>query len=173
MIASPCVIDRAEDVYLKRMLRRHIKDRDMPRHLDLTALRSFTAVADAGGVTRAAAQLNLTQSAVSMQLKRLEEWLGLQLIDRSRARRADRPGRAAVGYARRLLALNDEAWGRLTHPAFEGVLNFGVPQDIMYPHVPRVCRRFGRSIRGCGCSCIRSTTGGSQGASTAPRSISS
>ena len=45
----------------------------MPRNLDLTALRSFTAVADAGGVTRAAAQLNLTQSAVSMQLKRLEE----------------------------------------------------------------------------------------------------
>ena len=45
----------------------------MPRNLDLTALRSFTAVADAGGVTRAASQLNLTQSAVSMQLKRLEE----------------------------------------------------------------------------------------------------
>ena len=45
----------------------------MARNLDLTALRSFTAVADAGGVTRAAAQLNLTQSAVSMQLKRLEE----------------------------------------------------------------------------------------------------
>ena len=44
----------------------------MVRNLDLGALRSFTAVADAGGVTRAAAQLNLTQSDVSMQLKRLE-----------------------------------------------------------------------------------------------------
>ena len=49
----------------------------MARHLDLTALRSFTAVADSGGVTRAAAQLNLTQSAVSMQLKRLETQLDL------------------------------------------------------------------------------------------------
>ena len=48
----------------------------MARNLDLTALRSFAAVADAGGVTRAATQLNLTQSAVSMQLKRLEESLG-------------------------------------------------------------------------------------------------
>ena len=55
----------------------------MPRNLDLTALRSFTAVADAGGVTRAAALLNLTQSAVSMQLKRLEESLGLSLLDRT------------------------------------------------------------------------------------------
>ena len=42
----------------------------MPRNLDLTALRSFVAVADMGGVTRAAGMLNLTQSAVSMQLKR-------------------------------------------------------------------------------------------------------
>ena len=49
----------------------------MARHIDLTALRSFAATADAGGVTRAAAQLNLTQSAVSMQLKRLEESLGI------------------------------------------------------------------------------------------------
>ena len=55
----------------------------MSRNLDLTALRSFAAVADAGGVTRAASQLNLTQSAVSMQLKRLEEGLGLPLLDRS------------------------------------------------------------------------------------------
>ena len=93
----------------------------MPRNLDLTALRSFTAVADAGGVTRAAAQLNLTQSAVSMQLKRLEEALGLPLLDRSaRTIALTAQGEQLLGYARRLLALNDEAWGRLTHPAFEG-----------------------------------------------------
>ncbi|MEL7026401.1 MAG: LysR family transcriptional regulator, partial [Pseudomonadota bacterium] len=49
----------------------------MPRNLDTTALRSFVAVADTGGVTRAAGVLNLTQSAVSMQLKRLEEFLGV------------------------------------------------------------------------------------------------
>ena len=55
----------------------------MARNLDLTALRSFVAVSDTGGVTRAAAQLNLTQSAVSMQLKRLEESLGQPLFERA------------------------------------------------------------------------------------------
>jgi DNA-binding transcriptional LysR family regulator len=115
----------------------------MARNLDLTALRSFTAVADAGGVTRAAAQLNLTQSAVSMQLKRLEESLGLALLDRSaRTIALTAQGEQLLAYARRLLALNDEAWGRLTHPAFEGTLDFGVPHDIIYPHVPGVLRRF-------------------------------
>ena len=55
----------------------------MPRNLDLTALRSFVAVAETGGVTKAAGFLNLTQSAVSMQLKRLEEGLGMSLLSRS------------------------------------------------------------------------------------------
>lgn len=115
----------------------------MPRNLDLTALRSFAAVADAGGVTKAAALLNLTQSAVSMQLKRLEESLGLMLLDRSaRTIALTAQGEQLLAYARRLLALNDEAWGRLTHPAFEGTLDFGVPHDIIYPHVPGVLRRF-------------------------------
>ena len=49
----------------------------MPRNLDLTALRSFVAVADTGGVTRAAGVLHLPPSAVSMQLKRLEEALDI------------------------------------------------------------------------------------------------
>ena len=115
----------------------------MSRNFDLTALRSFAAVADAGGVTRAAAQLNLTQSAVSMQLKRLEENLGLALFDRSgRTIALTAQGEQLLTYARRLLALNDEAWGRLTHPSFEGALEFGVPHDIIYPHVPGVLQRF-------------------------------
>jgi DNA-binding transcriptional LysR family regulator len=117
----------------------------MPRNLDLTALRSFVTVADAGGVTRAAAQLNLTQSAVSMQLKRLEETTGQALIDRAGRGVALTPqGEQLAGYARRMLALNDEAWGRLTSRAFEGEINLGVPTDIIYPHVPRLLQRFAR-----------------------------
>ncbi|HET9069285.1 MAG TPA: LysR family transcriptional regulator [Amaricoccus sp.] len=115
----------------------------MTRHLDMSALRSFTAVADSGGVTRASAQLNLTQSAVSMQLKRLETQLGLELFDRSgRSLLLTAQGEQLLAYSRRLLALNDEAWSRLTHPAFEGVIDFGVPHDIIYPHVPGVLQRF-------------------------------
>lgn len=115
----------------------------MPRNLDLTSLRSFAAVADAGGVTRAAAQLNLTQSAVSMQLKRLEEALGQPLLDRSaRTIALTAQGEQLLAYARRLLSLNDEAWQRLTHPSFEGELEFGVPHDIIWPHVPAVLKQF-------------------------------
>ena len=55
----------------------------MPRNIDMTALRSFAAVAEVGGVTKASGFLNLTQSAVSMQLKRLEESLDTKLLDRS------------------------------------------------------------------------------------------
>jgi DNA-binding transcriptional LysR family regulator len=133
---------------LKRIIvRLSIKDDDMVRNLDLTALRSFAAVADAGGVTRAAAQLNLTQSAVSMQLKRLEAQLGLELFDRSgRSLTLTAAGEQLLAYARRLLALNDEAWGRMTDQAFEGELTLGVPQDIMYPQIPRVLRQFSREF---------------------------
>jgi DNA-binding transcriptional LysR family regulator len=116
----------------------------MPRNLDLTALRSFAAVAEAAGVTKAATQLNLTQSAVSMQLKRLEESLGQPLLDRGNGRGIGLTpqGEQLLGYAKRMLALNDEAWGRMTNQAFEGELNLGVPHDIIYPHIPRVLQRF-------------------------------
>lgn len=115
----------------------------MPRNLDLTALRSFVTVADTGGVTRAAAALNLTQSAVSMQLKRLEESLGQALLDRSaRTIGLTSAGEQLLSYGRKLLALNDEVYGRMTDDAFEGVLVFGVPSDIVYPAIPQVLRLF-------------------------------
>jgi DNA-binding transcriptional LysR family regulator len=115
----------------------------MPRNLDLTALRSFKTVAEVGGVTRAAAQLHLTQSAVSMQLKRLEESMGISLLDRSsRQIGLTAQGELLLSYARRLLSLNDEAWGRLSGADYEGAINFGVPHDVVYPHIPHVLRRF-------------------------------
>ena len=115
----------------------------MPRNLDLTALRSLVAVADFGGVTRAASYVNLTQSAVSMQLKRLEESLGEALLDRSaRTIALTSSGEQLVGYARQMLALNDEAFARLTDKAYEGEVVLGVPHDIVYPAIPQVLRRF-------------------------------
>jgi DNA-binding transcriptional LysR family regulator len=115
----------------------------MPRNIDMTALRSFVAVADSGGVTKAAGFLNLTQSAVSMQLKRLEEALGLRLLDRSgRGVALTGAGEQLLGYGRRMLALNDEVYARLTDQAFEGELVLGVPHDIVYPHIPKVLQRF-------------------------------
>ncbi|SFG23452.1 transcriptional regulator, LysR family [Palleronia marisminoris] len=115
----------------------------MPRNLDLTALRSFVAVADVGGVTRAAGHLNLTQSAVSMQLKRLEDSLGTRLLDRTTRSVALTPaGEQLVSYARRMLTLNDEAIARMTDDVYEGEITLGVPHDILYPAIPPVLAAF-------------------------------
>ncbi len=101
------------------------------------------AVADSGGVTRAAGFLHLTQSAVSMQLKRLEEMLGLDLLDRSgRTIALTASGEQLLVYARRMVALNDEVIERLTDQAFEGEITLGVPHDIVYPAVPQVLKQF-------------------------------
>ncbi|MBK5935179.1 LysR family transcriptional regulator [Rhodovulum imhoffii] len=115
----------------------------MRRNLDLTALRSFVAVAETGGVTRAAGFLSLTQSAVSMQIKRLEEGLSVQLLDRSARQIAlTGAGEQLLAYARRMLALNDEVFTRLTHEDYEGEIVLGVPHDIVYPAIPQVLQLF-------------------------------
>jgi len=115
----------------------------MPKNLDLTALRSFATVADSGGVTRAAGLLHLTQSAVSMQLKRLEESLGRSLLDRTgRGVALTADGEQLLGYARRMLRLNDEVYSRLTDQAYEGEIVLGVPADVVYPAIPKVLRQF-------------------------------
>jgi DNA-binding transcriptional LysR family regulator len=114
----------------------------MMRTLDLGALRSFATVAEAGGVTRAAGLLNLTQSAVSMQIKRLEESLGLALFLRGGRRMALTPeGEQLLSYAQRMLRLNDEAMARLTSTAFEGDIRLGVPHDIVFPAIPGILKR--------------------------------
>ncbi|MEM6940447.1 MAG: LysR family transcriptional regulator [Pseudomonadota bacterium] len=113
------------------------------RNLDITTLRSFVAVADSGGVTRAAGFLHLTQSAVSMQLKRLEDLLGLPLLDRTgRTIGLTQSGEQLLAYARRMVALNDEVITRLTDHAFEGELTLGVPHDVVYPAIPQVLKQF-------------------------------
>jgi DNA-binding transcriptional LysR family regulator len=118
----------------------------MARNLDLTALRSFVTVAETGGVTKAAQQLHLTQSAVSMQLKRLEESLAQPLLDRSgRGVTLTNQGEQLLSYGRRMLVLNDEVMARMTDDAFEGEVRFGVPADIVYPNIPKILQRFDRA----------------------------
>ncbi|MFE3839452.1 LysR family transcriptional regulator [Pseudogemmobacter sonorensis] len=114
----------------------------MRRNLDLTALRAFVTVAEVGGVTRAADYLNLTQSAVSMQIKRLEESLGLPLFLRASRRLALSPaGEQLIPFGRRMLELNDEAVARFSSAAFEGSIRLGVPHDIVYPAIPGILKR--------------------------------
>lgn len=115
----------------------------MARNLDITSLRSFVAVADSGGVTKAAGHLHLTQSAVSMQLKRLEEALDVPLLDRAnRSVSLTAQGEQLLSYARRMIALNDEVYTKLTAKDYEGEITLGVPHDIIYPYIPPVLRAF-------------------------------
>jgi DNA-binding transcriptional LysR family regulator len=117
----------------------------MIRNLDIAALRALVAIADTGGVTRAAGALNLTQSAVSMQIRRLEEFLGIVLLDRAgRGVALTGAGETLLAEARRMIALNDEVIGRLTHVDHAGELTLGVPHDIVYPAIPRVLQQFAR-----------------------------
>jgi len=115
----------------------------MYRNLDTGTLRSLLAVIDSGGVTRAANRLHLTQSAVSMQIKRLEDALDLKLLDRNgRGVTATAEGEQLATYARQIVALNDAAIERMVAPHFEGEVSLGLPVDLIYPHAPKVLRRF-------------------------------
>lgn len=112
-------------------------------HLDPDLLRAFVAVADLRSFTRAAATLNRTQSAVSMQIKRLEEQLGTKLFHRTKASVDLSPaGEGLLGYARRILVLSDEAVGRLRQHKIEGVVRLGVMDDYGTLIVPPLLASF-------------------------------
>ena len=115
----------------------------MRRDIDVGLLRAFAAVAETGGVTSAARVLNLTQAAVSQQIKRLEDFFALSLFDREQRRLVLTPtGERLLAYAQRILALNDEVWGVMTSPDFEGEVRLGVPHDIVQPFMPPILKTF-------------------------------
>ncbi len=116
------------------------------QNLDLSTLRSFVTIAETGSMTRAAGRLFMTQSAISMQIKRLEASLGLTVFERSAQGMTTSEGEQLLHYASRLLAINDEAMGRLTSPDYEGLVRLGVPGDIIYPHIPRILKHFSRDF---------------------------
>jgi DNA-binding transcriptional LysR family regulator len=115
----------------------------MRRTVDLTLLRTLVAVAETGGMTSAAKALNLTQAAVSQQVRRLEEHFDTLLFSRDSRRPVVTPcGERLVAYAQRMLALNDEVWSMMTSPDFEGEVRLGVPHDIITPFIPPILKSF-------------------------------
>lgn len=107
--------------------------------LDPDLLQAFVAVADHRSFTRAASALNRTQSAVSMQVKRLEERLQAELFHRSKTNVAlSAAGEGLLGYARRILSLNEEAVGRVREHGTGGRVRLGVMDDYGTLIVPPV-----------------------------------
>ncbi len=97
---------------------------------DLKQLQTLIAVADSGGFTAAADKLHYAQSAVSMQIRRLEEQVGTRLLHRSRQGfTLTQEGEKLLGYARKLLRINDAAWSDLTAQPVRGVVRLGIPAD--------------------------------------------
>jgi DNA-binding transcriptional LysR family regulator len=116
------------------------------RDIDISLLRAFVAVVETGSATSAAALLNLTQAAVSQQLKRLEDLFGTELFERHHKRLLLKPnGERLIAHARRLIALNDEVWGAMSAPAYVGEVCLGVPHDIVGPYLPPILKRFDKA----------------------------
>lgn len=114
--------------------------------LDLDLLRSFVAIVELGGFTRAAERLGRTQSTISLQIKRLEETLGKRLLDRdSRQIALTSDGERLLGYARRILQLTEEAREAVAEPEVEGLVRLGTPEDFATHRLPRVLADFARS----------------------------
>ena len=112
--------------------------------IDTDLLRTFAAIADHGGFTRAAEAVNLTQSAVSMQMKRLEEVvLQCALFQRQgRSVSLTAEGVVLLGYARRILKLHSEAFNTLRQPQMVGMIKIGSPDDYVMRFLPGILSRF-------------------------------
>lgn len=114
--------------------------------LDIEVLRSFVTIVESGSFTRAASRLFRTPSALSMQIKRLEETLEETLLVREPRRVTPTPaGELLLGYSRRLLRLNEEALSRFLTPTLEGTVRVGTPDDVGTRILPHALARLART----------------------------
>lgn len=106
-------------------------------------LRTYVASAQLLNFTKAAKLVNLTQSAVSLQIRKLEGELGKSLFKRiSRGVELTHDGKVLLNYAIRLLQLHDEAIASVTQEGLEGVIRLGASEDYASMHLPGILKRF-------------------------------
>ena len=123
----------------------HMKKSHMPQRLDIDALRTLCAIVDHGGITRASEHLSLSQSAVSHKMKRLEQNIDCTLL----ARRPGAPllsgeGQRLLKYARRILALHDEALLSFSKQPLTGKIRLGMTEDVTSSDLSRILGRYTR-----------------------------
>jgi DNA-binding transcriptional LysR family regulator len=115
------------------------------RDIDIGLLRSFVAVAETGRMTTAARVVNLSQGAVSQQIRRLEALFSVPLFNRAAdAARLTRDGEKLIAQAHRLIALNDDVLEQMQEADFSGEVRLGVPHDVVGELMPPILRRFGQ-----------------------------
>src|SRR5947209_19275230 len=114
--------------------------------LDVDQLRTFLAIVETGSFTRAAEIVFKTQSAVSRQMKRLEERLGKPIFARDgRASKLTEDGDRLLDYARRIIKLNVEALAAFNDKALSGRVRLGLPDDYADRYLPEIMARFSRA----------------------------
>ncbi len=117
--------------------------------LEADVLRTFVAIVETGSFAAAAENVFRTPSAISMQIKKLEEILGRPLFVRdSRSVTLTADGEMLLDYARRLLAINREAVAKFIAPEVAGEVRLGAPDDVSEQFLPEMLRRFSQSHPG-------------------------
>jgi DNA-binding transcriptional LysR family regulator len=117
------------------------------KDIDVAIVRAFLSVVETGSVTKAAGLLNLSQGAISQQIKRLEQLSERHLFVRSGRRLILSPeGRNLVGPAKQFISANNHLWASLRQPAFQGEVKFGAPYDIIGSYTPPILRQFSKSF---------------------------
>lgn len=116
------------------------------RNFDMDVLRSMVAFADHGTLGLAAARVGRTQAALSLQMRKLEEQAGEPIFERaSRKLVLTEAGEVLLSYARRILALNDEAQQAIRQSKVAGELSFGASQDFGESWLPPVLAQFSKA----------------------------
>ena len=114
--------------------------------IDVDQLRTFIAIVETGSFTKAAEVVHKTQSAVSMQMKRLEERLGKPIFARDgRASKLTEDGERLLDYARRIIKLNVEALAAFDDAELTGRVRLGLPDDYADRYLPEIMARFSRA----------------------------
>ncbi len=115
-------------------------------NLQIEYLRTFVTLAETKNFTKAGVQVNLSQSAVSMQIKRLETEVGQKLFDRiGKTVKLTTEGNILINYAMRIIREHDEAVAALTTPNLEGHIRFGSPEHYTAGVLPDLLARFSKS----------------------------
>jgi DNA-binding transcriptional LysR family regulator len=118
----------------------------MIRNIDVDLLRAFLAIYEAGSFSHAAERLGRTQSTISQQIKKLEGILGREVFLRNnRAVNLTTEGEVLLPYARQMVSLNDEVFGRITKPDISGTVRMGAPEAFATNHLPDVLVQFSKS----------------------------
>lgn len=115
----------------------------MPFNLDNTLLKSFIAISETRNFTEAAKAVGRSQSALSLQIKKLEDAIDCKLFSRSsRSVLLTQQGELFLGYARKIMDLQWEAYSKLHEPNIEGEIRLGTPEDFATHYLPRVLSTF-------------------------------